>query len=145
MADRGDPRALMDVEADVTLLGKPRLARVQPHPHAYRPVGQSALTVRSGGGGVRRAGEGNEERVSLRVDLDTLVIVEHRAEAPAMLVQRLPVVVSELVQQPRRALHVREQKRDDAGRKIAHHRTIMERCRFRVHCGDGYSRPPWRS
>ena len=39
-----------------------------------------------------------------------------------MLVQRLPVVVAELVQQPRRALHVREQQRHDTGREIAHHR-----------------------
>ena len=123
VADGGDPRALVHVEADVSLLGQPRLARVQPHPHAYRPVGQCALAVRSGGDGVRRAGEGDEERVTLRVDLDAFVLGERRAESPPMLVQRLPVVVSELVQQPRRALHVREQQRHDAGREIAHHRT----------------------
>ena len=32
--DGCDPRALVHVEADVSLLGQPRLAGVQPHPHA---------------------------------------------------------------------------------------------------------------
>ena len=122
VADGGDPRALVHVEADVSLLGQPRLARVQPHPHAYRPVGQRALAVRGSGDRVRRAGEGDEERVTLRVDLDALVVGKRRAESPPMLVQRLPVPVAELVQQPRRPLHVREQQRHDAGREIAHHR-----------------------
>ena len=122
MPDGGDPRALVHVEADVSLLGKPRLASVHPHPHAYRPIGKCALALRSGGDGVRRAGEGHEECVTLRVDLDALVVGEHTAESPPMLVQRLSVVVSELVQQPRRALHVREQQRHDAGWKIAQHR-----------------------
>ena len=121
VADGGDPRALVHVEADVPLLRQPRLARVQPHPHAYRPVGQRALAVRGSGDGVRRAGEGDEERVTLRVDLDALVVGKGGAESPPMLVQRLPVVVTELVQQPRRALDVREQQRHDAGREIAHH------------------------
>ena len=45
----------------------------------------------------------------------------------------VPVAVAELVQQPRRALHVREQQRHDAGREIAHHpHTIMERRRSAV-------------
>ena len=48
---------------------------------------------------------------------------KRRAESPPMLVQRLPVPVAELVQQPRRALDVREQQRHDTGREIAHHRT----------------------
>ena len=108
VADGRDARALVHVEADVSLLGQPRLAGVQPHPHAYRPVGQRALAVRGGGDGVRRAGEGDEECVTLRVDFDALVVGKRRAESPPVLVQRLPVVVAELVQQPRRALDVRE-------------------------------------
>jgi hypothetical protein len=71
---------------------------------------------------VRRAGESDEERITLCVDLDALVVGERRAESPPMLMQRIPVVVAELVQQPRRSLHVREQQRHDAGREIAHHR-----------------------
>src|SRR6266571_4469673 len=111
------------VEADVALLGQPRLARVQPHAHVYRPVGQCTLAVRGGGHRIGRPGEGDEERVTLRVDLDALVLGKRRAESPPMLVQRLPVVVAELMQQPRRALHVREQQRHDTGREIPRHRT----------------------
>ena len=128
VADGGDPGALVHVEADVSLLGQARLARVQPHPHANRPVGKYALAIRSSGDRVRRAGEGDEERVTLRVDLDAVVIGEHRAEPPPMLLQRLSVVVAKCVQQPRRALHVGEQQRHDASREIPHHRArIMGR------------------
>ena len=125
MADGGDARALVHVEADVSLLGQPRLARVQPHPHADRPIGQAALAVRGSGDRVRRAGERDEERVTLRVDLDALVVRTRRADDPPMLVQRLPVPVAELVQQPRRALDVREQQRHHSAREIAWHATII--------------------
>ena len=123
MPDGGDTRALVHVEADVTLVRQPRLARVQPHAHANRPAGKCALAVRSSGDRVRRAGECDEKRITLRVDLDALVLGKRRAESPPMLVQRLPVVVAELMQQPRRALHIREQQRHDTGRETAHHRT----------------------
>ena len=93
--DGGDPRALVHVEADITLLGQPRLARVQPHSNAYPAARQRALAVRSSGDGVRRAGENDEERVTLRVDLDALMLRKGRAEPPPMLVQRLPVLVAE--------------------------------------------------
>ena len=122
VADGRDPRALVHVEADISLFGQLRLARVEPHPHAYRPVGKCALAVCSGSDSVRRAGERDEERVTLCVDFDALVLGERRAETPPMLVQCFSVVVSEIVQQPRRALHVREQQRHDTGREIAHHR-----------------------
>ena len=127
VADGGDPRAPMYVEADVSLLAQPRLAGMQPHPHADRPVGQRALAVGSGGDGVRGAGEGDEERVTLCIDLDARMVGERGAESAPMLLQRLPVIVAEPVQQPRRALHVREQQRHDTRRKIAHHHAIMER------------------
>jgi hypothetical protein len=51
VAHGGDARALMYVEADVPLLGQPRLPRVQPHPHTYRPDGECTLAVRGGGNG----------------------------------------------------------------------------------------------
>ena len=123
MPDGGDTRTLVHVEADVTLVRQPRLARVQPHAHANRPACKCALGVRSSGDRVRRAGERDEERITLRVDLDALVSGERRAESPPMLVQRLPVVDAELMQQPRRALHVREQQSHNTGRETAHHRT----------------------
>jgi hypothetical protein len=52
------------------------------------------------------AGEGDEEGITLRVDLDALVLGEHGAESPPVLVQRLAVDVAELLQQPRRTMTV---------------------------------------
>jgi hypothetical protein len=118
----GDARALMHVETDIPLVRQPRLARVQPDAH-HRAAGKCALAVRSSGDRLRSPGEGDEKRIALRVDLDALVLGKHRAESPPMLVQRLPVVVAELMQQPRRTLVIREQQRYDTGRETAHHRT----------------------
>ena len=122
VADGGYPRALVHVEADVSLLGEPRLPGMQPHPHANRPLGECALAVRSGGNCARRTGERNEERITLRVDLDALVLGKRRPEPPPMLVQCLPVVVAELVQQSRRALDVGEHQGHDAGWEVMRHR-----------------------
>ena len=121
VADSGDPRALVHVEADVPLLRQARLARMQPHPNADRPVGQRPLAVGGRGDGVRGAAEGDEERVTLRVDLDAFVVGKGGAESPPMLVERLRVIVAELVQQPSRPLDVGEQQRHDTSREIAHH------------------------
>ena len=123
MADGGDARALVHVDPDVSLLRQPRLTRVQPHAHPDRAVRERALAVRGGGDCIGRAAEGDEERVTLRVHLDALVVGKRRAESPPMLVQCLAIVVAELVQQPRRAFDVREQQRHHAGREIARHRT----------------------
>jgi len=127
VANGRNTRALMYVEADVPLLGQPRLAGVQPHPHPYRPAGKCALALRGGGYGVRRAGECDEERVALRVDLNASVVGKCRAESPPMFVQGLPVIVAQLTEQLRRTLHVCEKQRHDAGRQLAYHRhTILE-------------------
>jgi hypothetical protein len=123
MPDGSDTRSLVHVEADVALIGQSRLACVQPHTHAYRPAGKCTLAVRSSGQRVRCAGERDEERIALCVDLEALMLGKRASESPAMLVQRLPVVVAELVQQPRRALHVREEQRHDTGRESARHGT----------------------
>src|SRR5205085_4273353 len=96
VTDGGDTRTLVHVETDVTLFRKPRLARVQTHPHANRATGKCALAVGSSGDRVRRAGEDDEERITLRVDLDALVLSERPAESPPMLLQRLPVVIAQL-------------------------------------------------
>src|SRR5207244_4067802 len=125
VADRGDPGTLVHVEADVPLLAQPRLAGVQPHPHANRSVGERALAVRRRGDRVRRAGERDEERVSLRVDLDTAVLGERRAKSPPMHLQRLGVVVAERVQQTRRALDVREEERHHTRRELAFHEVSL--------------------
>src|SRR5262249_61625835 len=112
----GDTRTLVHVEADVTFLGQPWLARVQPHPHANRSVGKRALAIGSRGDRVRRKSEDDEERITLRVDLDAVVLGERLAEPPAMLLQRRSVAGAALLQQPRRTLDVREQQRHATAR-----------------------------
>ena len=70
---------------------------MQPHPHADRPVGQRALAVSGGGDGVRGASEGDEERVTLCIDLDARMVRERGAESAPMLLQRLPIIGAEPV------------------------------------------------
>ena len=71
-----------DVEPQVALLAERRLARVQAHPHADRGVlGPRVLCVRALRLDGRRdrvasAGEGEEERVALGVDLGPVVAGE---------------------------------------------------------------------
>ena len=45
VTDGRDPSSLVDVEADVPLVGKPGLARVQPHPHPDRATRERQLRV----------------------------------------------------------------------------------------------------
>ena len=69
----------------------------------------------------RRGREGDEERIALRVHLDPVVRVERRAQLPPMLRERSGVRLRpKLVQQPRRALDVREEERDRAAGQLAH-------------------------
>ena len=116
---------LVHVDPDVSLLGHPRLAGVEPHPDADRPLGQAALGVRGCGGRVRRARERHEERVTLRVDLDAVVGRASGAHDPAVIVECVAVPVAELVQQPRRPLDVREEKGHHSARERARHTTII--------------------
>ena len=127
VADGCDARASVHVDSDVSLLGYTRLAGVEPHPDADRPIGQAALGVHGRGSRVRRPRERHEERVTLRIDLDTVVGRTGRAHDPAMIVERIAVPVAELVQQPRRPLDVREEERHHSTRELAWHATIISR------------------
>ena len=62
--------------------------------------------------GVRGACEGDEEGVALRVDLDAAVSRERLAERAPVLGEHVGVPLAELVQEPRRALDVGEEKGD---------------------------------
>ena len=116
----GDPRRAVDVHPDVALVGHDRLARVEPHPDADRPVAERRLPVGGGGERVGGAREGDEERVALRVHLDAAVPRKGVAQHAAVLAQQLRVALAVLVQQPRRALDVREEERHCSARKVAH-------------------------
>src|SRR6266540_1687341 len=68
------------------------------------------------------APEGNEECIALRVDLYPPVTLESRAQNPAVLGERVRIAISQLFQQLRRALDVREEERDGAGREFVPHK-----------------------
>ena len=121
-----DAGGAMDAEAVVALVAEVRLARVQPHADtalgALGPgvLGERALRRDRGQGGVRRLAKGDEERVALRVDLLSLVLCEGGAQDPAVIGEHLAVPVSQLLQQPGRALDVREEERDGPAREVGH-------------------------
>ena len=101
---------------------------VDPHAHADRSGRKHLLRFGSGGDCGRRGGERDEERVALRIDFDTLVTNERLTQGAAMLGQCVSVGIgTELVQEPRRALHVGEDKGDGSGRKLARHAAIQAR------------------
>jgi hypothetical protein len=74
---------------------------------------------------MRRAAEGDEEGVSLRVHLGALVRGERSPEESPVLMERVRIGVSQLVQKLRRPLDVREKKGDDACRKRGRHATMI--------------------
>jgi hypothetical protein len=49
----------------------------------------------------------------LGVDLDAVMGAESLPQDPAVLVERSRVLIAELVEELRRALHIGEEKRDD--------------------------------
>ena len=108
---RRDPRRPMHIDPDVAAVGHQRLTRVHAHPHPDGAV-QSLLTLRRSGKRIRRPRKRDEERIPLRVHLDAAMPRERASQHPPMLRQRIRVCVAQLVQQPRRALDVREQERD---------------------------------
>ena len=74
----------------------------------------------------RSGGKGEEERVSLRVDLDTSCRRAGRAHDPSVLGECIVVgLVSDLIQELGRALDVGEEEGDRAGREVAPHSIIM--------------------
>ncbi len=78
--------------------------------------------------GTRRGGEGDEERVALRVHFNTVVAYAGFANEAAVLRECLRVRVgTELVEQLRRALDVGEEERDGARREIRAHSGMMVR------------------
>ena len=61
-------------------------------------------------------GEGDKERVALRVDLEAVPFRERRAQHLALIGEEVRVPWRRSFQQPRRALDVGEQERDRASR-----------------------------
>ena len=78
---------------------------------------ESPLSRNRAGDRCRCAREGVEERVALRVDFRAALCAQVLAEEPAVLADDFAVVVTELLEQPRRALDVGEEERDRAAGK----------------------------
>ena len=120
--ERSDSRAAVYLEPDVSLGGQPRHARVQAGAHANGPVGERVHRLARGCGRPLRRRERDEERVSLRIDLDAAVRGDRRAHDPPVRIESVDVARRpELVQEPRRALDVSEEECDGARRECVSH------------------------
>ena len=120
----GDPRRLMDVEAHVARVALLGLAGVDAHSDSDgrpgpRVRGERALRVGRRTDGAGRGREREEERVALRVDLDSLVGHDGFAQHASMRLEDVAVRRPESPQQGRRPLDVGEEQRDRAGGKAA--------------------------
>src|SRR5918996_3579552 len=121
-----EPSGAYDVEAEVALLAEGRLARVEAHPHAHvfpaRPslLGVGPLRRDRARHGITRAGEGEEQRVALRVDLDPAVGAVRLADDAAVLRNELAVALAQPLQEPGGALDVTEDEGDRPGRQGRH-------------------------
>lgn len=103
-----DARRPVHIDTDVTLAGHNRLASVDADADAHLADGQRGLPLPRRRYRVGGCGEGIEEGIPLRVDLDTTVTPEGFTKDPAVLAQNLAVTIAELPQQTRRTLDVGE-------------------------------------
>ena len=69
---------------------------------------------------VARARERDEEGIPLRVHLVAAVGSERLAQQPLVVREHLSVAIPQLLDEPRRALDVREEEGDCAARKVRH-------------------------
>jgi hypothetical protein len=132
VSGRADPRRAVHVETDVIILSDVRLTGVHPDAHAHVDAlgpmlgRQRPLRADRGGDRVARPSEGDEERVTLGVDLAAVVLGERRAQEALMLGKDLGVAAAQVRQQPRRTLDVAKQERDGATRKLRHTRSYAQ-------------------
>ena len=120
---RRDACSFMDVATDIPLVREDRLAGVDPHTNFGRARREAILSDPRRLYGIEGSSEGEEERVTLRVDLDTPVSRGGLAQDPAVLGEHLDVRVAQFMKQAGRALDVREDKRDRSRWEIGSHVT----------------------
>ena len=120
---RGDACSSVDIASDVALVGQQRRPCVQTNPHFDRAGRELLGHVARGLECSRCRRKGDEERVSLSVDLNSIVAGARLADYAAMLCERLRVLLRpELVQELRRALHVGEEESDGSRGEITPHK-----------------------
>jgi hypothetical protein len=117
MGGRADSSCPVNVDTDVALFAQKRLTGVNADADPKRSVGQCGLYRRGGIDRIARLGEGVEESIALRIDLDSAVPPEGLSDDPAMLGQGLRVPIAELAEEAGRALDVGEDKGHGAGWK----------------------------
>jgi hypothetical protein len=100
----------MNVEPDVPLFGEQRLAGVEPDADPDWALAQHLVGVDRGRECATGTRERDEERVSLRADLDAAVPSENRTKTTMVIPEQIYTGIPNFLQQPRRALNVGEQK-----------------------------------
>ena len=125
VARRRDSSGSMDIEPNVALFGHDRLPRMDTHANADRAGCQPFTTGRRGGKCVGCLGKRDEERITLRVHLNTSMADECLTQRAPVLGERLGIAIAQLVEQPRRPLDVREEEGHGPGGQLGH--TMMMR------------------
>jgi len=95
MCGGADASCAVDIETDVALVGQEWLSRVEAHANTHLADSQRGLPFLSCDDSISGLREGVEERISLRVDLDSIVALEGFAEQPSVLEERVAVASTE--------------------------------------------------
>jgi len=131
-----DARRAMHAEPDVPFVSDLGLCRVQahtdPNPGAVRPVVRCQSPLGYNGCSQSRVGAGKreEERIALRVDLATVASFCRLPKDSAVGAKDIAVPLSELLEQPCRALDISEEEGNGPLRELGH--SIGVRARSRV-------------
>ncbi|HEY3071771.1 MAG TPA: hypothetical protein VGJ46_03060 [Candidatus Limnocylindrales bacterium] len=112
-----DAGGQVDVQAYVALVGRFRLASVNPDAHTYRSFASTRHDFERCRNGVRGLPEDGKGAVSFSIDSDSTVGGRDRPDRSSMAGEQLPIIRSQLPEQSRRARDVGEQERERAGRK----------------------------
>jgi hypothetical protein len=120
-----DTRSLMHGQTAIAPVGDRSLAGVDADPHTddavLRPTMLRQHAKRSHGSSHRpaRGPEGDEEAITLAIDLDPVVLSERVAKQAAVSIEHVPVRGrAERLHEPSRPLDVGEEEGDGAGREI---------------------------
>ncbi len=127
---RRDARGQMDGLSDVPLVRPVWYPGVDADSNADRAGAERVHRFVGRANRARRRREGDEERISLGIHLDTPVRCERAPEGPAMFRERVRVRLgAQFVQQLRRTLHIAEQEGHRSRGKITPHGPIMRQTR----------------
>ena len=101
VSSRTDASRTVHIDTDITFGGEQWLAGMEPHPDVDVTVCQRSLTRLCGCNGIARFRESVEERVSLRVDLDSVALVECITQQTSVFQKRCRVTITQLLKQAR--------------------------------------------